>query len=727
MTLTGSSVARLDAVEKVTGRARYAADHQPRHCLVALALRADRAPCRIARIRTAAARALPGVIAVYSHENAAGLGWVSSAEVDALGAEGLGRSALSDEASALPAYRPFTSDEVQFAGQWIAVVVAETIEIAREALLLIETDLEERPFVPGDPILPGPFFAGDMQHCFETAHPAGAASAVVDQIYETPMQLHQPMEPSATTALWAGDSITLWDSTQGTRATRAYVAASLGLPQEKVRIVSAYVGGGFGAKNQIWPHQALAAHLARHLERPVRVQFTRQDMTLASGHRSETRQRIRLEADAEGRLCLLRHDSEVPTSLRGGFFEPCGLSSLMLYAAKRISVSHRVRRLPIPTPTPFRAPGETPGSFALETALDELAHDLGIDPVELRLRNYAASDLYHNRPWSSNHLRDCYAVGAEAIGWSARGPVPGQRLRNGRRVGLGMATTAYPAPVLPATVRLRLRREGKLQIETSATDIGTGMRTILAQKVATELGLDLNEVEVRLGDSALPDAPTAGRSKSTASVMPAAAAACRLLREKLGADGTNLSLRERLAALGHAEAEVEGTSLPRGADVNLSFYSFGAHFVEVELDEQIGRLRVSRVVSVLDCGRILNPVLAASQIRGGVIFGIGMALMEEAVRHPRTHRLLTDDLAGYAVPVHADVPEIEVRFLGRPDAAMGDEGARGLGEIGLPGLSAAIGNALFDATGRRARTTPFRSEILTGREILTGLEILTGR
>lgn len=715
MTLTGSSVARLDALEKVTGVARYAADYQPENCLVALALRADRAPARIVAMGTAAARALPGVIAVYSHENAAELGWASSAEIDTLSAEGLGRSALSDEASTLPAYRPFTSDEVQFAGQWIALVVAETIEIAREALLLIRADLEDRPFIPGDPLLPGPFFAGDMQHSFETSHPAGTPVAVLDQTYETPMQLHQPMEPSATTALWTNDSVTLWDSTQGTYATRAYVAASLSLPQEKVRVISAYVGGGFGAKNQIWPHQALAAHLARHLKRPVRVQFTRQDMTLASGHRSETRQRIRLEADAEGRLSLLKHDSEVPTSLRGGFFEPCGLSSLMLYAAKRISVSHRVQRLPIPTPTPFRAPGETPGSFALETALDELAHVLGIDPIELRLRNYAKSDLYHNRPWSSNHLCDCYSIGAEAIGWSARIPIPGQRLRSGRRVGLGMATTAYPAPILPATVRLRLSREGPLQIETSATDIGTGMRTILAQKVATELGLGLDEVEVRLGDSALPDAPTAGRSKSTASIMPAAAAACHMLREKLGADDTNLSLRDRLTALDQTEVVAEGSSLPRGEDVNLSFYSFGAHFVEVELEEQIGRLRVTRVITVLDCGRILNPRLASSQVRGGVVFGIGMALMEEAVRHPQTHRLLTDNLADYAVPVHADVPEIEVQFLDRPDPAIGDEGARGLGEIGLPGFSAAIGNALFNATGRRARKTPFSFEILTGR------------
>lgn len=717
MTLTGSSVKRYDGLEKVTGRAQYAADHQPEHCLVAMALRADRAPARIVKINCASARALPGVVAVFSHENAAKLGWFSNPEVDALSAESLGRVVLADAASKSPAYRPLVTDEVQFAGQWIAIVVADTIETAREALFRIKVELEALPYTAEQPILPGPFFGGEMQHSFETTHPAGDTAAVLDQVYQTPIQLHQPMEPSATIAEWHGDNVTLWDSTQGTYATRDYIAASLQLPQDKVRIISSYVGGGFGAKNQIWPHQALAAHLARHLMRPVRVQLTRQDMTLVSGYRSQTRQRIRLEADAYGRLSLLHHDTEVPTSLRGGFFEPCGLSSLMLYAAKKITVSHHVQRFPIPTPTPFRAPGETPGSFALETALDELAHSLQIDPLDLRLRNYAEKDFSHNRPWSSNYLRDCYIEGADAFGWSKRNDVPAQTLRNGRMIGMGMATTAYPAPLLPATVKLRLRREGALLVATSATDIGTGMRTILAQKVASELGLELDHIEVHLGDTQFPYAPTAGRSKSTSSVMPAAAVACRKLLEQLGIEGKNISMQERLRSLGKFEIEVEGSSGARKDEGKLSFYSFGAHFVEVELDERIRLLRVTRVVSVLDCGRIFNPLLAASQIRGGVVFGIGMALMEEGIRHPSTHKLLTDNLADYAVPVHADIPEVEVKFINKPDFSMGDDGARGLGEIGLPGLSAAIGNALFNATGRRARSVPFSFSLRTGERL----------
>ncbi|RRH76226.1 xanthine dehydrogenase family protein molybdopterin-binding subunit [Falsigemmobacter faecalis] len=715
MTRADPPLPRLDALEKVTGRANYAADLQPQGVLQAFALRATRAPARIRSIDCENARAVPGVVAVYTHENAHETGWRADPALDALFAEGLGRSALKDAASQLPAYRPLTSDEVMFAGQWIAIVVAEGIEAARQGLAAVQVNLEDLP--PPEPvkIRPGPFFAGDMQHAFTTGHRAGAPRHRVEASYETPVQLHQPLEPSATTAVWQGGRVILRDSTQGTRATRTAVAASLGVAEENVLIHAEYVGGGFGAKNQIWPHQALAAHLSRALQRPVRLQLTRADLGVASGHRSETRQHIRLEADADGRLALLTHHSEIPTSLRGGFFEPCGLSSLMLYAAQRIEVRHEVTRRAIPTPTPFRAPGETPGSFALETALDELAHQAGIDPVELRLRNFAERDLYHNRPWSSNHLAECYARGAARIGWAGRSALPRRHRRDGRLVGLGMATTAYPAPILPASVRVTLRGTGSVLVETSATDIGTGMRSLLAQKVADTLGISPAEIEVQLGRSELPDAPTAGRSKSSASVMPAAGAAARALLQKLGPEErSNLTLAQRLAALGQPHISAEGHSAPRDPQAEHSFYSFGAHFVEVELEEQIGRLRVTRVVSVLDCGTILHPRLAESQIRGGVIFGIGMALMEEGLRHPATGRLISDNLADYAIPVHADVPEIEVDFLNIPDPLMGEDGARGLGEIGLPGLAAAIGNAVFNASGRRIRQTPFPLSALTG-------------
>lgn len=712
---------RIDALVKVTGQARYAADVKPEGCLIALALRATKAPALISSINTLAARELNGVVDIFTHENADRFDWKSSPEVDALSAENLGREAMGDEASTGRAFRPLISDEILYAGQWIAIVVAESIEVAREALSLINVELGSWVPEVSATIRPGPFFAGDMQHEFETDSTVGAIAIRMQKTYETPMQLHQPMEPTASTAVWSDDGVTVYDSTQGVQAARDYIAASLGISAKLVRVVSPFVGGGFGAKNQIWPHEALAAHLARKIGQPVCMQLTRADMAVASGHRSDTRQTVELNADEDGRLALLRHESHVTTSLKGGFFEPCGLNSLLLYTAARIEVSHHVTRQAIPTPTPFRAPGETPGSFALETALDELAYELMLDPIDVRMRNFAGRDHYHQRDWSSNGLAECYRLGAERIGWQKRCVHPRANKRGGRLVGMGMATTAYPAPALPASVRLSLRNDGAVRIETSATDIGTGMRTLLAQHVIETLGVDPSVVEVVLGDSALPNAPTAGRSKSTASVLPAAAQACRELLVELDRIDTqpagNLLLHQRLARADEEELSVCCRSTGHASDSKLSFYSFGAHFVEVELDELIGRLRITKVVSAIDCGRILNQKLATSQIRGGVVFGIGMALMEAAVRHPTSNRILSDNLADYAVPVQADVPKIDVIFTNQPDKAMNELGARGLGEIGLPGLSAAIGNAVFNACGRRARKLPLSSDLLTYNDI----------
>lgn len=717
MKIIGACVDRVDAIEKVTGRAHYAADYQPQGLLTALALRSVWARGYIRSFDTKAALELAGVHAVFTHLDAGALGWKSSKEIDALGAEGLGRASLADAASKLPAYRPLTSPEIFFAGQWIAIVVAETLEQARAALALIKVNVETFEQEQSLPVRPGPFFAGDMQHQHDCAVETGAEAYSFSGEYETPMQLHQPMEPSATTAVWNADAVTLYDSTQGVGATRAYVASSLDLPEDKVRVVSPYVGGGFGAKNQIWPHQALAAHMARTLGKPVRLQLTRNDMAVASGYRSETKQKIDLVADADGRLILLRHQSTVPTSLRGGFFEPCGLNSLMLYKAGRVEVSHHVQRRAVATPTPFRAPGETPGSFALETALDELAHEMRMDPLELRMRNFAEKDHYHGRAWSSNQLPDCYRQGAARFGWPGGHLAPGSMKREGLAVGYGMATTAYPAPALPASVRLYLRRGEGILVETSATDIGTGMRTILLQTVAEELGIDPEHIRVSLGDSSLTDAPTAGRSKSTASLLPAALMGCRKLKAELDRldpranSATNLpGILERFANSKHDELEVIGHSLgmPDGSAMRepLSFYSFGAHFVEVEVDQSIGRIRVRRMVSAFDCGRIVNPKLAESQVAGGMIFGIGMALMEHGIRHPESLRVVSDNLADYAVPVHADIPQIDVIFVQKPDMSFNELGVRGLGEIGLPGTSAAIGNAVFNATGRRFRSLP---------------------
>lgn len=722
--MIGSPLQRIDAVEKVSGQAPYASDQLTGRHLVALALRSPVMRGRIQEFDISAARALPGVRAVLTHEDAAALGWKSTPELDAMSGEALGRAALADEAARSPAYRPLATPEIFFAGQWIAVVVADTTEQARAALRAIRYSIEE--FTPEEPgiILPRFFFAADMQHKHRCEVKTGPELVRLKAIYTTPVHLHQPMEPSATTAVWEDDRVTLYDSTQGAQATRDYVAKSLEIPVDHVRVLSPYVGGGFGAKNQIWPHQALAAHLARSLGRPVRLQLTRPDMAVASGYRSETSQEIELACDADGRLTLLRHVSTVPTSLRGGFFEPCGLNSLLLYKSRLVEVAHHVQRQAIATPTPLRGPGETPGSFALETALDELAHTLRIDPIELRIRNYAERDNYHGRAWSSNNLLECYRLGAERFGWADHRIEPRTITRSSLQVGFGMATTAYPASALAATVRLVLKRVDGLVIETSATDIGTGTRTILVQTVAEALNLDPECIKVKLGDSSLPDAPTAGRSRLAASILPAAMKACRILLLELdkidpaptaGSNATNPIVRLERSLL--HELKVEGHTPGTPKESPASCYSFGAHFVEVEVDELIGRIRVRRIVSALDCGRIINPKLAESQIRGSIIFGIGMALMEDGARHPQNLRVISDNLADYAIPVHADVPQIEVHFVEKPDMAINQLGSRGLGEIGLPGVAAAIGNAVFNATGRRCRQLPIPLSVLTGTAV----------
>lgn len=712
---------RVDAFEKVTGKARYSADHHPEGCLYALALRSTIARGRITAIDTTQATFLAGVEAVVTHLNANEFGWTYNPSANALSAEELGRSSLGDQTETPPVYQPLCSPEIYFAGQWVAVCVGRSLEAARAAVASIRVEYQEEPASVGRKISPGFFFNSEMQYSRGVVEPGAAFSVAFDATYTTPPQLHQPMEPSATVAIWNDDRVTVYDSNQGTHAVRDYVAASLGLTVDKVRIVTSYVGGGFGQKNQAWPHQALAAHLARSLRQPVRMQLTRQDMAVACGYRSETTQHISLKADPHGRLGLLRHVSEVPTSLCGGFFEPCGLGSIMLYKAERIEVEHVVRRHAISTPTVFRAPGEAPGSFALETAIDELAHKLRMNPVQLRIANYADRDASHDREWSSNHLLECYVAGASKFGWPARYVEPRSLTRNGKQVGIGVAVTAYPAPVLPAAVKIVLDRRTGVAIKTSATDIGTGMRTVLTQGVSEHLGVDAHQVSVVLGDSDLPSTPTAGRSKSTASILPAVKMACERILAQIDEleaphiSGTNrTSVIDRLERSGASRIVAEGASSGLPNDRSLSFYSFGTHFVEVEVDELIGRLAVTRVVTALDCGSIVNRKLAESQIKGGVIFGVGMALMEDARRHPVDLSILTDNLAEYAVPVHADIPAMDVIFLNHPDTALTEMGVRGIGEIGLPGVAAAIGNAVFSATGRRSRHLPISLELLQG-------------
>jgi xanthine dehydrogenase YagR molybdenum-binding subunit len=621
------------------------------------------------------------------------------------------------------------------------------------------------PFVvsPHDPKAkeskPSQAFGDDLQitrgHVDRALAAAGADKIVVDQTYITPVETHNPMEPSATVAIWDGDRLTIHDSTQFMTGTQAVVAEAFGIPREKVRVLCPFVGGAFGCKGFQWPHTLLAAAAAKMVNRPVKLILSRDQMFTSCGHRPTTEQKLMLAATKDGKLIALRHDTLMHGSTVGEHVESCGIAtSKLLYAVPNASITHTVKHVNVGNPTPMRAPGECPGTFALESAMDELAAALSIDPVELRLTNYADVHPQTKKPWSSKHLNECYRIGAEKFGWSKRDAKPrSMRDDQGRLIGWGMATATYPAYRFPAMARLRLLPDGSggvRVIASSAThDLGTGAYTVFTQLAAEAVGLPVEKVKFELGDSNLPKAPVAGGSNSTASVGHALALAGEALKAKLvrfipkGSPLTGMkpaqlvldngtlasfedpskseTLVSLLRASGQAAIEADSASkgqIGHGAEDyegnvgKYAFQSFGAHFVEVAFDEPISRLRVNRVVSVIDNGRVVNPKTGRSQIMGGVIMGIGMALMEETVYSAVTGRLVNNNLADYAVCVNPDIHSIDVNFINKPDPHFNAFGGRGIGEIGITGVAAAVANAVYHATGKRIRDLPITMDKL---------------
>jgi xanthine dehydrogenase YagR molybdenum-binding subunit len=703
---------RVDGALKVQGQAIYAADAPVRQAAFAMLVKSTIGRGRVASIESAAARAVPGVLKVYTHENAPRL-----------------HSPQSDFAQGMAVAErlvPLQSDEVFYAGQYVAMIVAETYEAAREAAGAFVVRYEQAP--PHTSIaaeLPNAMhFAQSFGHelQYERGTFASAfddADVRVDELYVTPQEHHNPMEPHATLAEWDGDRLTLHDSTQWVVGTRNVVAAMLGIERENVRVISPFLGGGFGNKGFVWYHGALTAAAARELGRPVKLTLNRDEMFGGTGHRSRTEQRIRLGAKRDGTLVAQAHDTATHTSMVGDFIESAGLVTQILYAPKSaVHVSHATVRLNLGTPVPMRAPGEAPGTFGLESAMDELAYALGMDPIELRVKNHAELDASEGKPYSSKHLLECYAEGARRFGWQTRTPQP-RSMRDGEEfVGYGMATATYPANRSPAGARVWLEPSGRIGVASATHDLGTGMYTIMAQVVANRLGVEVERIDAKLGDSAFPLAPVAGGSQSTASVMPAVQAACDALlaklRETAQAHGlpADSEWTAVVAAAGGERIEASADSQPGDETERYAFQSFGAQFAEVRYDEELGRLRVARLTGVFDAGRILNHKTARSQILGGMVWGVGMALMEEAVIDARNARIVTDNLADYHVPVNADIPPVDVHFLEYPDTAFNPLGARGVGEIGITGAAAAIANAVYHATGTRVRELPILPEKL---------------
>jgi xanthine dehydrogenase YagR molybdenum-binding subunit len=734
----GATISRKDGHLKVTGQARYAADHILSQVAHAVTVESTVAKGRIANIDSSLAERAPGFIGILHHGNAPTLHRPAN---DFMSASKAGEIRVV-----------FEDDRVHYVGQYVAVVVADTLERARYAAECVRVSYEtEQALIETDDAMttvytPEEFFGEKLTA--KRGKPAeGYANAAVkiEASYTTPIEHHNPMEPSASIAEWHGDELTLYETTQWVAGARHTVAETLGIPDAKVHIVSPFIGGGFGCKGFVWPHSILAAIAARHVGRPVKLNLTRKQMFSACGHRSETRQTVRLGATGEGRLVAIEHESLVQTSPVDDFIEPCGATTRFMYSCPNIAVSHRAVRVNIATPTAMRAPGENTGLFALESALDELAYKLGIDPIALRILNHADTNEHIRKPWSSKYLKECYAVGAERFGWRQRDPRPGSMRDGDLLVGWGMASASYPGFRSPGAAKVRILRDGTVEIVSATQDMGGGTYTTLAQVVADVTGVPVDRMRPALGDSTLPPAPVSGGSMTTASVLPAARRAAQhalkqLIELAASASGSPVAgksagdlqaghgrvfavntapesgvrYEDVLTLANRPSVEGEGSTAPGAEREKYAFQSFGAQFVEVKIDPAIARLRVSRVVSVFDVGKIINFKTARSQGYSGVIMGIGMALTEHTVYDSRDGSIVTSNLADYAVPVNADVPSIDINFIDKPDPVIDPDGlgARGLGEITITGVAPAIANAVYHATGRRIRDLPITPDAL---------------
>lgn len=707
----GAAEPRVDGPVKVTGTAVYTGDVALPDLAHAVLVQSTIAKGRITGTDIAAAETAPGVLAVYISDGSLGIGPVASFYSADNGPMGDGRTPLSDPV-------------IHHHGQHIAMVVAETLEQAVAGAESIRTRYRhESPLVRiEDAIAQTPPGREDIVRG-DLATGLAVADVTVEAYYETPPQHMNPMEPCATTARWSGDRLTVYDSTQYVGGVRVALAAAFGLPVDKVRVLSGFVGGGFGSKGTVWPHVLLAAAAARRVGRPVRLVLTRPQMFTSCGTRPATRQRIVLGAHRDGRLTAIAHDGTTATSPGENVVESTGGITSTLYACPNVAIRQRIVRLDMQAPTFQRGPGRAPGSFALESALDELAHELRMDPLELRLRNHADTDPSSGRPWSSKHLRECYRAGAERFGWEPDDRTPGTRREGDVLIGTGMATAAHEMDPGAAAAYAELRVDGSAVIGVASHDIGTGTYTVFGQIAADVLGLAPDRIIVRLGDTDLPEAPPSIGSQTVAYVGPAIRRACEAVRDDLLAAAvadpeSPLYQREigaiefgpetfasELARIGVPSLSAVGHHHP-DANSPYAVQSFGAHFAEVAVDSLTGTVRVRRMVGAFDIGRVINPRTARSQLLGGMTFGLAQALMEATTIDPRRGQVVEPHLAGYHLPVNADVGTLDVLFVGGPDPHLSDLGARGAGEIGVIGAAAAIANAVFHATGVRVRTLP---------------------
>lgn len=698
----GTAVDRKDGRAKVTGSATYSAEHQIPGLVHGYVITSTIAKGRIKALNTREAERAPGVIAVFTHKNAPKV---------FMPANDFMTSKLYE------ARLPLSDNQVHYAGQIIGLIVADTFERARYASHLAQVEYEiQKPVVEAKNAVfkEAPPQMGEELKFEKGNFAAGMTNpdAKVESTYTTSTELHTPMEPHAIIAQWQGtDSLTVYEPSQWVMGSQRTYAELFGIPSERVRIVTPYLGGAFGSKAFPWPHSVLTAAVARQIKRPLKVVLSRRQMTANTGHRSETEQTIRLAATTDGTLKAISHEVKSCTSPVDVFTEPCTSITPVMYAAPNLRLQQELAVMNVGTPTFMRAPGENPGMWALESAMDELAWALRLDPVELRIKNETKEHQRKGLPFSAKHYADCLRVGAERFGWKDRLMQPRSLTRDGKLVGLGMAGATYPGYRGAVSVKVRLLPDGTAHVLTAGNDMGTGAYTVVAIAAAEALGVPVEKVRVEMGDSLLPDGGLAGGSRMTASLAPAVMAACESVL-KTAKCTTATEACATLRQAGRAAFEATASSAPGEETKKWAFQSWGAHFCEVTIDEEIGRLRVTRWVSVMDIGRVINAKAAASQVRGGVIMGIGQALMEECHFDPNSGYPIVYDLATYHFPAHADAPRIEVAFVGEPDLNFNPVGVRGVGEISITGVSAAVANAVYHATGKRLRSLPLTPDKL---------------
>lgn len=679
----GTPLDRIDGPKKVTGSATYTFEYPVEGVAYAFPVQSTIAKGRITSIDVSAARSLPGVITILSHENAPRLASIETAEVAV-----------------------FQSAAVAYRGQFVAAVVAETLEIARHAASLVVVHYEEQPH---DVVLRADradlYKPDKVNPSQETDTTTGdvevalaQAAVTLDHTYTTPTYHNNPLEPHATIATWSDDGVTLYDANQGAHRIRDNVAQAFGLQLERVRVISPYVGGAFGSKAFTHAHVILTVMAAKISGRPVKLALTRQQMFAVVGYRTPTIQRIRLGADNNGRLTAIAHDVVEQTSTVQEFAEQTAVATRMMYAAPNRRTTHRLARLDVPTPTIMRAPGECPGMFALESAMDEMAIACGLDPVEFRIRNEPEVDPESGRPFSTRGLVACLREGAQRFGWQQRDPRPGIRSDGRWFIGTGVAASTYPARRRTSSAFVRVNRDGHYNVHIGAADIGTGAWTVLTQIAADALEAPLECVHLEIGDSKLPRAQIAGGSMGTTSWGTAIIEAARKLRTRLHDEYNDIIPPEGLEEVGEAGNNPDAQ--------RFSMHAYGAQFVEVRVNIDTGEVRVPRMLGVFAVGRVINAKTARSQLLGGMTMGLSMALHEESVLDPRFGDFVNHDFAEYHIATNADVGTVDIAWIDEYDPHVSPMGAKGIGEVGIVGTAAAIANAVYHATGIRIRDLP---------------------